>query len=142
MYPFFSYAALGAFIGTMVGLSADSVVKLLIPLVLTFAGGSVIALRERFDRDKLVFSLHSLLGLSIGGVLGVYSAIYINEHRFLTPASQRAVDYKNIATAKDGKYLRSTPSDVAQRLRAGTISAEDAAIRLESIQIEGCHEQK
>jgi hypothetical protein len=134
MYSAMAFASLGLVIGTLVGLSADSLGKVVIPILFTFAGGSVIAFQEKLEGTKLKVAMQGLLGLGIGSLIGVYSALLITEYRLLTPSEARKRDVSTISKPSDGKYLRRETIDTLilteQRLRVGTISTEEAAANL------------
>ena len=131
MFAFLSYALLGALICSLVGLSADSLSRLLIPLVFSFTGGAILAVQDKLDERKMKLALCSIFGLGGGGLVCLYSALVVTEHRFLTPKQYRAMEITKLAKPADGKYLRSDEVSklrmIASRLDNDLISKSDAA---------------
>jgi hypothetical protein len=86
---FAAFVCFGIFIGTLIGLTADSVVSGFLPILFAFGGGSIIALMGTLQGDDRRTAFIAVGALSIGGLLGVYSSVYIAEYQILTPSEYR-----------------------------------------------------
>jgi hypothetical protein len=87
MWIVVGFASLGLLIGTMTGMSSESVVKSLISLLFVFVGGSVLALLHRLTPHDRNIAGGAIFGMSLGCLLGLYSGIFVSEHRVLTPGT-------------------------------------------------------
>ena len=98
-----SFACLGLLIGNMVGLSADSLVRVVIPALFAFGGGSVLVILRKLSVDEQRMAAVAISTLSIFCLLGVYVGILQAEYRIFTPQSARSVG--DTASVTGNKYL-------------------------------------
>jgi hypothetical protein len=146
------FLCLGLLIGTLVGLTATSVVVSVLGLLFAFAGGSVLAFLHKIGAADRVAAGQALMTFSLACLVGLYAAIYVSEHRILSPAAPvggntsqttRGVSDKVASSATKQiesagrKYLLSDAMTEAQGidllLSGGKISADEAYRRLSKI---------
>lgn len=75
-------AFLGLVIGILTGLSRTSVVGTALMLIITFAGGSILAILRHRDRGTLKLIGKGLFFFSVGVLAGCFFAMYL---KFLWP---------------------------------------------------------
>jgi hypothetical protein len=85
MWIVLSFLALGFLIGNIVGMTAQSVVTSLLGLLFAFAGGSVLTFIHKLDAGERRLAGQAVLALSLACVGGLYTGIFVSEHRLLSP---------------------------------------------------------
>lgn len=133
-----AFASLGFLIGNLVGLSAESTLKIILPLLFTFGGGSAAAFIPKLEpADRRVVAA-AVVALSLSCLAGVYSGIVVCERHLLSPAATplvagvpttgatpASVAQDSIA---DRKYLRSvdmrTVDVIDQKFRTGAFNSQ------------------
>lgn len=102
------FAALGLLIGNLVGLTSESVVASTIGLLFSAVGGSVILFLHKLQQGDRRLAGQLILALALSTLIGIFTGIYVTEHRVLSP------DYARNSPS-DNKYLRSSAaSEVAE----------------------------
>lgn len=123
-----AFTALGFLIGNLVGLTAESVVSAILPLLFAFGGGSAIGYFHKISLEARQSASTAILAISLSCLVGVYSGIAVSEHQWLTPEERR--DVRAEAGIADSKYLRSylaSEADQIDQLKsAGALSPEEA----------------
>ena len=133
MWIVIGFAALGLLIGNLVGLTSESAVNPLLSLLFVFVGGSVLGFLHKLDANDRAIAGGSVLSLSVCCLVGVYFAIWTNQHRWLSPktagATQASATQAN-ATQTDQPYLRSAAVNEAdlidRRKEQGVIKPDEA----------------
>jgi len=122
-----AFAVLGILIGTLLAFSAQSLAQAVVAALFAFFGGSVVPLVSLKDRSSLSAIAVATLGLSAGALFGVYSGVYVNEHRLLSPI------YKSAGPVTAGvsqKYLRENllqaANDIDIKRRTNVLTLEEA----------------
>lgn len=119
-----AFVILGILIGTLLAFSAQSLAQAVVAALFAFFGGSVVPLVSIKDRSSLTAISVTTLGLSAGALFGVYSGIYVNEHRLLSPAN------KSVISEGPQKYLREnllqTANDIDVKRRTNILTLEEA----------------
>ncbi len=122
-----AFACLGFLIGNLVGLSAESTLAVVIPLLFSFGGGSAVALLPKLDQPSRKEASAAVIALSVSCLAGVYSGILVSEYQFLSP---RASSVSGATSIAEKKYLRSLNLNdvdrIDQRYRAGDLTADKA----------------
>jgi len=133
MWIILGLAALGFLIGNLVGLTASSVVTPLLGLLFAFVGGSVLGLFHKLDERDRILAGRGVLALSLLCLVGTWTGILTNEHRWLSPA--RANIPENVGSGgsvqtKAAPYLRSAQIDAINQIdrkkETGGLTAEQA----------------
>ena len=123
-----AFLMLGFLIGNLVGLSAESVLATLMPLLFAFGGGSAIGFLHKVDEASKQVAFQAILTLSIGCLAGTYMGIAVSEHQLMTPPSRRATEER--ASIIGSKYLRSYLTSEAHQIdqlyTSGALDAEGA----------------
>ncbi len=124
---------LGGVVGTLLAMSAQSLVQAVIAGLFALFGGSILALLEKLPEEGQGKAALSLLAISVGTLLGVYSGLYVNERQLLTPENLRLSKAKLPAGATPTavpRYLRENFQDartsIDMKYRNKFLSAEDA----------------
>jgi len=124
----FAFSCFGFLIGNLVGLTAESVVMGLLPLLFAFGGGSAIALMGKLSEAGQVNAYIAIGCLSLSCLFGAYTGIYLTEHQVFTPENRRIIGAKT--NVEYLKYLRSemvgTIQSIDERARTKRISYEQA----------------
>jgi len=111
----------------MIGMTAQSVVAAVIPLVLSFGGGTAIAFFSKENAEIRKDAERAIFALSIGALIGLFGGIFIAENQLLTCRSSRN---ENRDSVSDRKYLRSIKSDeivaLDEQVRNSRLSKEEA----------------
>lgn len=89
MWLILGFTSLGLLVGTLIGLTSESVVTSVIGLLFALLGGSLLALLKQLSTDDRRTAGQALAALSLACLLGTYSGIVISEHQLLTPAEVR-----------------------------------------------------
>jgi len=106
MWLIVGFGALGLLVGNLVGLTSEPVVASTIGLLFSSIGGSVILFLHKLQQDERRLAGQLILALASSTLLGIFTGIYISEHRTLSPNQARSSPAEN-------KYLRSaTASEV------------------------------
>ena len=130
-----AFLMLGFLIGNLVGLTAESVVSVLVPLLFAFGGGSAIGFLHKLDSTARQAASKSILALAVACLIGTYVGILVSEHQLLTPESRRAT--RAGASISESKYLRSyviSKADQIDQLKAtGALTPEKAYEALYSL---------
>lgn len=123
-----AFLMLGFLIGNLVGLTAQSVVTALLPLLLAFGGGSAVGFLKKLGPDERTSASKAVVALSLSCLIGTYCGILVSEHQWLTPQEVRQA--RLTQSIAETKYLRAyATSEVAQidqLYRAGRLSPEQA----------------
>lgn len=123
MSAWFAFGVFGFYVGSLCGLSTSPVTLTLMPLLFTFAGGSIFAFFGRMTEVTRQAAFSALGFASFGALIGTYSAIMISSHSLLGP--------KNIYQDGSSGYLRSEYiSNIEAKLRLleqGALKPTDAA---------------
>ena len=126
----FAFVCLGFLIGNLVGLSAESTLAVIIPLLFTFGGGSAVAFLPKLDAESRKVAATAVVALSLSCLAGVYSGIVVSEYQLLSPHRGTG---KRTAVA-EMKYLRSVDlkkvDAIDQQFRTHVLTAEQAYERL------------
>lgn len=134
MLTIVAFACLGFLIGSLIGLSVESTLAVLIPLLFTFAGGSAIAFFTKMETASRRITSAAVIALSLASLIGVYSGIYISEHQLLSPAGVREERLHHGASRQEMGYLRaqdiSNINAINQQYRTGDLTAQQAYERL------------
>jgi hypothetical protein len=146
-----AFACLGFLIGNLVGLSAESALSVVVPLLFAFGGGSAVAFLHKLELSDRRLAAAAVVALSLSCLIGAYTGILVSEHQALSP-SKRALDNRTGASSArttepnkmilsrsdldnrtsivDRKYLRSTDIGeiqlIDQRYKVGEITAQQA----------------
>ena len=99
-----SFGCLGLLIGNMVGLSADSLARIVIPAILAFTGGSLLVILNKLSINQIRMAAVAIVMLSLSCLLGVYLGILQSEYRIFSP--QYADHISNSGSPIQRKYLR------------------------------------
>lgn len=128
-----AFGSLGFLIGNLVGLSAESTVSVLIPLLFTFGGGSAVALLPKLGQADRLIAATAVVSLSVFCLLGVYAGIVVSERQLLSSAparDRRAVTAPARASIEERKYLRQVSFDsvalIDQRYKDRLLTATQA----------------
>jgi len=118
MWLAFAFAMLGLLIGTLVGLTSESVVQSLLGLLFAFMGGSVIALLGKLTAEDRKAASQAIAALSVACLIGIYSGIVVTQHRLLSPriAKTQAEEAPKRAEITAETYLRSSMVDKANAI--------------------------
>ena len=84
MWLVFAFSMLGLLIGTLVGLTSESVVQTLLGLLFALMGGSVIAFLSKLSPEDRKTASQAIASLSIGCLIGIYSGIVVTQYRLLS----------------------------------------------------------
>jgi hypothetical protein len=130
MWLGFAFATLGLLIGTLVGLTAESVVQSLLGLLFAFMGGSVIALLGKLSSEDRKAAGQAIAALSISCLIGIYSGIIVTQYHLLSPRIEgtRAQDTSKRVEITTDRYLRSA---ILERANAIDIMYKKKYITLE-----------
>ena len=135
-----AFVCLGFLIGNLVGLSAESTLAVLIPLLFTFAGGSAVAFLPKLDVESRRLAAAAVIALSLSCMAGVYSGIFVSEHQLLSPSSTRASSSSTRSIAEN-KYLKSINmrdvDAIHQQFRTNRLTAEQAYNQLHELVSKG-----
>lgn len=122
-----AFAVLGILIGTLLAFSAQSLAQAVVAALFAFFGGSVVPLVSLKDRSSLSAIAVATFGLSAGALFGVYSGIYVNEHRLLSPIGNSTIP---VAAEGAQKYLRENllkaANDIDVKRRTNVLTLEEA----------------
>jgi hypothetical protein len=97
-----AFISLGFLIGNLVGLTSESVVMGIIPLLFTFAGGSAIAFFRKIPKEDQKKSAQALFAISFSCLIGIYFGIFISEYQLISKKNEG----ENRFTIEQKKYLR------------------------------------
>lgn len=124
---------LGIVVGTLLAMSAQSLAQAVIAALFALFGGSLLALLEKLPEEAQGKAALSLLAISVGTLVGVYSGLYINERQLLTPENLRLSKgqlQQGVTPNSIPKYLRENFQDartsIDMKYRNKFLSAEDA----------------
>jgi hypothetical protein len=122
-----AFACLGFLIGNLVGLSAESTLAVIIPLLFSFGGGSAVAFLPKLALPDRQQAAAAVIALSIACLAGAYFGIFISEHQLLSPAS---LSVKRQSSIGEMKYLRAFDmrdvDTIDQQYRTHVFGAEKA----------------
>ena len=125
---FLAFTALGFLIGNLVGLTSDSVVSALLPLLFAFGGGSAIGFFHKLEPESRQLASAAILAVSVSCLAGVYIGIAVSEHQWLTPQERRQERVDQ--TISESKYLRSylmsEANQIDQMKSTGALTADQA----------------
>ncbi len=144
-----AFVCLGFLIGNLVGLSAESTLSVLVPLLFAFAGGSAIAFLHKLSTPSEQRTAGiAVIGLSLSCLLGVYVGIVVSEYQLLSPtenvveslpqtgqetnlgSDDSSPQPSSRASIADRKYLRtvdiSLVNQIDHRLKAGEFTTARA----------------
>jgi len=126
----FAFICLGFLIGNLVGLSAQSTVAILIPLLFTFGGGSAVAFLPSLDAASRKLAAAAVIALSLSCLIGLYTGIIVSERQLLSSQEKRASSLSARTSIADRKYLRAIDMRevdvIDQRQRNNDISVKQA----------------
>lgn len=146
MWLAFAFAMLGLLIGTLVGLTSESVVQTLLGLLFALMGGSVIALLGKLSPEDRKTASQAIASLSIACLIGIYSGIIVNQYRLLSPRvdSNKPKVPSTVEISKE-TYIRSATIDKANaidiRYHKKLITAEQAYEEMYSLAREPAGEE-
>ena len=126
MWIVIGFAAMGLLLGNLLGMTAEPLVKYVIGILFTFVGGSVFAFLHKLnDKDRAVAG-QAVFALSLGCLVGVYSGVWVNQHRSLSPATTASA----AQAAAPEPYLRNAKVDQANEIdrerQSGILTPEQA----------------
>lgn len=123
-----AFSALGFLIGNLVGLTAESVVSAVVPLLFAFGGGTAIGFFHKLEGESRRAASVAILAISVACLGGVYLGIATSEYQWLTPEHRRAE--RVTAGIAETKYLRAylvAEADQIDQLKVtGALTAEQA----------------
>jgi len=127
--PILAFLTLGFLIGNLLGLSSDSVVKTIIPLLFAFGGGSAIGFLHKLEDRFRTRAYQLIFVVSISCLFGTYSGIIMSEYQLLSPNKTQVNRAEK--SIKDKKYLFSGETiskadEIDQLYSSGLMEVEDA----------------
>lgn len=127
--------ALGIVVGTLVAMSATSLAQGVLAALFALFGGSLLGFLKQVRVEDQLKVAAGVLAIAVGTLIGIYSGIYVNEYKLLTPPQLRASE-------QDTKYLRaaelSRANAIDQQYRNHQLQAEEAYAQLRKL-IEEAH---
>ncbi len=111
-----AFGLLGLLVGNLIGLTAQSVVTAVVPVLFAFGGGSILAFMKELPLEFRKEAVQAIAALSLMCLVGVYTGIIVCEHRILSPSgvrygvgaekneTERQVALPSVVS--DNKYLR------------------------------------
>lgn len=133
----FAFTMLGFLTGNLIGLTRESVVNGFLPLLFAFGGGSIVAFLGKIDEDIRPLAAWSLGYVCLSCIGGIYFALLVVEHQWLTPSVTRIADQQGISSIDARKLLRSDALEKAvvidQQVRNGQLSYEEAYDELQMV---------
>jgi hypothetical protein len=142
------FLALGLLIGTLLAMSATSLAQSVIAALFALFGGSLLTFLDKVTVNNQIKAAAGLFAVSIGTLIGIYSGVYVNEHRLLSPLALRSLpsattESKALQTEKY-LYLRSSvikdATAIDQKYRNKMLTAEEAYEKLRSTISSGSQE--
>ena len=133
--------SLGILIGTLLAMSAQSLAKSVIAALFALFGGSLLTFLQKVPIQDQFKASVGILAISVGTMIGIYSGLYVNEYRLLSPPALRprvASNSKVELAPLEPKYsyLRASDLDdleaIDQKYRTQAITAKDAYEQLRS----------
>ena len=123
----FAFACLGFLIGNLIGLSAESTLSVVLPLLFAFGSGSAVAFLHKLNINDRKLAASAVAALSISCLIGTYTGVIVSEYQLLTPHK----DIKeNSSAIVDRKYLRSFDINyvetIDQSYKSGVYTVEEA----------------
>ena len=122
-----AFASLGFLVGNLIGLSAESTLSVVIPLVFAFGGGSAIAFLHNLKPEDRRQAGVAVTALAVACLIGVYCGIFVSEYQLFSPNLTQAPE---TASIESRKYLRNVDVRavdlVDQRYKSNEITAEQA----------------
>lgn len=82
---FAGFTSLGLLVGVISGLSQTPIVATLLTIIITFAGGSIIAIVRGHDPEKLKLIGKSLVFFSLATLAGVFVGLLLREYLVVLP---------------------------------------------------------
>ncbi len=133
----FAFACLGFLIGNLLGLSAESALSVVLPLLFAFGGGFIAFLHKLEPADRRL-AAGAVAALALSCLLGAYVGIAASEYQLLTPGTDRA---ESRAAVAERKYLRTVDFDdvqtIDQRYKTNELTADRAYEELYRLVSEG-----
>ncbi len=133
----FAFISFGFLLGNLIGLTAESIVKSLIPLLFAFVGGSAITFIGKLKEVEQFKASVAMGCFSLSCLLGVYTSLLIVENQLFTPISVIQSDKDGFTSMEERKLLRSTifntSSSIDQRVRSGQLDYEEAYKELQVV---------
>jgi hypothetical protein len=125
---FLAFAALGFLIGNLVGLTSESVVSALMPLLFAFGGGTAVGFIPKLDAKARTAASVAITALSLMCLAGTYVGIAVSEYQLLTPPERRQARAE--ASVADLKYVRSflvkSADEIDQQRAIGQLTTQQA----------------
>lgn len=122
-----AFTTLGFLIGNLMGLSAESTLSTVLPLLFAFGGGSAVAFLHKLEQCERRNASIAITALSLSCLIGVYSGIYITEHQIISPSE---VKQARLSSIESRKYLRSininSVEQIDTKLKTGGLSTKQA----------------
>ncbi len=127
-WEFITFAVLGYLVGSLVGLSGDSVVEGTIAALFVFGGGSALTFREKLVEVARKEVAVSILVLCLGTLAGVYHTIWLVHFGPLSTLSHSARLYNEIEglVVKEVRKASADSQNIAEFLRTAHDIAKEA----------------
>jgi len=125
-----AFVCLGFLIGNLVGMTSESTIAVLIPLLFTFAGGSAIAFLPKLDDATRKLAAGAVIALSLSCLSGVYCGIFVSERQLLSPPNIRKAALTTVTPRDWRKYLKANDlselNAIDQQFRNHELTPEQA----------------
>jgi hypothetical protein len=122
-----AFTTLGFLIGNLIGLSAESTLVTVLPLLFAFGGGAAIAFLHKLKQGERRNASVAITALSLSCLIGVYTGIYITEHQIISTSE---VKQARLSSIESRKYLRSininSVEQIDSKLKTGELSIKQA----------------
>jgi hypothetical protein len=122
-----AFAALGFLIGNLIGLSAESTLSVVLPLLFAFGSGSAVAFLHKLKPEDRKLAGAAVTALSLSCLLGAYSGILVSEHQILSPTRPPPAPGQTIEARKYLRTIDVRPLElIDQRYKGGEMTAAEA----------------
>jgi hypothetical protein len=117
------FGFLGLLIGNIAGMTSAAISSSLLSLLFAFVGGSILVFLEKLSPETRKLAGQSVAALSICCLVGIYSGIYVSEHRLLSPkdgVATASAAQKDGSGVRDSKYMYLRSMGAATEVDAGS----------------------
>ena len=122
------FSSLGMLVGNLIGLSTDSLSSVLLPALLTLVGAGGFGFLSKLAESERAIAMTSAASFCIACLVGIYSSVWLTEHRIFTPPNSYGTPIKERKVLRGDEIQRTCA--LFSRYDKGLLSSEQLVTRI------------